>query len=185
MGALEFQLVLLRRMADFQPELVEEAVRKLGTTTTAMREANRRWQAMARGGRGSGGPVRRFTTVLGPAPSRRDITAGGMSCEARQWPVPLWPDLRFEVVTAPGGALVQEWLVRAPRVPVPPLRGVDDLRPWSFVIDDVARALPSTPLEGTAPSRWRLLLTDSGGGRHLADFTWGLLQEVTPVTPAD
>ncbi|MFE3460530.1 hypothetical protein ACFXKD_23535 [Nocardiopsis aegyptia] len=181
MGEREFQLVLLRRMADVRPELVEEAVRRLGASRTEMREANRRWQAAVRGRRGPA----RHAAVLGPAPWRRTVAVGDLSCEARRWPLSLWPDLRFEVVTAPGGAVVQEWLVRPPDSPAPVLRGIGDLRPWSCVIDDVARALPSTPLEGTAPSRWRLLLTDPEGGRHVADFTWGLLQQVTEVRPRE
>ena len=43
-----FALVLLRRMADHQPGLVEDALRELGFGRSVMREANRRWQAMRR-----------------------------------------------------------------------------------------------------------------------------------------
>ncbi|NKQ29088.1 hypothetical protein HF200_33415, partial [Streptomyces galbus] len=45
---LHFQLVLLRRMADHNPDLVEDARRELGVTLLEMREANKRWQAMLR-----------------------------------------------------------------------------------------------------------------------------------------
>ena len=44
---------------------------------------------------------------------------GDLSCEALLWPVPLWPDLRFEVLVAPNGAAWNEWLVRAPGAPSP------------------------------------------------------------------
>lgn len=47
-GPLDFQLVLLRRMADQQPGLVEDARHELGVPLAVMREANRRWQAMVR-----------------------------------------------------------------------------------------------------------------------------------------
>ncbi|MYZ40380.1 hypothetical protein GT002_36095, partial [Streptomyces sp. SID4917] len=53
-GPLEFQLVLLRRMADHQPELVDDARRELGVSLAEMREANRRWQAMVRAPRARG-----------------------------------------------------------------------------------------------------------------------------------
>ena len=41
----EVQLVLLRRMADLQAPLVEEALRRLGSSRSELREANRRWNA--------------------------------------------------------------------------------------------------------------------------------------------
>ncbi|CAM4220474.1 hypothetical protein NORO109296_23100 [Nocardiopsis rhodophaea] len=178
-----FQLVLLRRMADFQPERVEEAVRALGASRTEMREANRRWQAMIRSTRAPTG-ARRYSAVLGPAETVRDQSVGDLACRAHRWPLDLWPDLRFEVVALLNGAVVQEWLVRFTDASAPALRDVTDLEPWSCVIDDVARAFaPATPLEGTAPSRWRLMFsapdTEGHSGRFVADFTWGLLQRVT------
>ncbi|WP_051060700.1 hypothetical protein [Nocardiopsis gilva] len=178
-----FQLVLLRRMADFQPDRVEDAMRALGASRTEMREANRRWQAMVRSRRGPTG-ARRYSAVLGPAETVRDQPIGDLTCRAHRWPLDLWPDLRFEVVALPSGEVVQEWLVRDTDAPAPTLRDVSDLKPWSCVIDDVARAFaPATPLEGTAPSRWRLMFgaPDAEGrdGRFIADFTWGLLQRVT------
>ncbi|MFJ4459739.1 hypothetical protein [Streptomyces sp. NPDC088928] len=154
-GPREFQLVLLRRMADHQPGLVEEARQELSASAAEMREANRRWQAMVRapGGRG-----------------------------ALRWPVPLWPDLRFEVMVAPGGAVWNEWLVRAPGAPGPELRTVEDLRPWSGTVDEVARAFPpARPMEGGAPTRWALAITAPGTGEpYVAEFTWGLFQRLLP-----
>lgn len=44
-GPVAFQLVLLRRMADHHPGLVEDALRTLQVSRADMREANRRWQA--------------------------------------------------------------------------------------------------------------------------------------------
>ncbi|KAF4409696.1 MULTISPECIES: hypothetical protein [Streptomyces] len=185
-GPLMFQLVLLRRMADHQPGLVEDALRELDTGRAVMREANRRWQAMVRSPRARGA-LSRYRSVLGPPESRTARRIGDLDCEALLWPVPLWPDLRFEVLAGPGGQVWNEWLVRAPGSPAPELRTTADLLPWSAVVDEVARAFaPATPLEGSAPTRWRLAFTAPDGGagpaaeprRVIAEFTWGLLQRL-------
>ena len=195
----DFQLVLLRRMADHNPDLVEEARRELGASIADMREANRRWQAMlhsprARAAaslphsrlRSSGGtPIR---SVLGTPESVTARKIGDLECEAWQWPLPLWPDLRFEVLTAPNGAVWNEWLVRAPDTPAPALHTIADLTPWSCTVDETARAFaPARPLEGTAPTRWGLAFTapDGEGVRRevVAEFTWGLLQRVAVRRP--
>ncbi|WP_206319893.1 hypothetical protein [Streptomyces zingiberis] len=178
-----FQLVLLRRMADHQAGLVEDALRELGESRSAMREANRRWQAMVHSPRARGA-LTRYRSVLGPPQSRDARRIGDLTCEALRWPVPLWPDLRFEVLTAPGGQVWNEWLVRAPGAPGPALRTLADLRPWSCTVDEVARAFPpATPMEGSAPTRWRLAFAAPAGAggqprRVVAEFTWGLLQRL-------
>ncbi|GHA87036.1 hypothetical protein [Streptomyces chryseus] len=177
-GPLDFQLVLLRRMADHQPDLVEDARRELGVTLADMREANRRWQAMVRSPRARGSAAR-YRSVLGPPETSARRRIGDLECDALAWPVPLWPGLRFEVLTAPGGAVWNEWLVRAPGAPGPELRAAGDLRPWSCTVDEVARAFPpARPMEGTAPTRWRLGLTLPDGRPCVAEFTWGLLTRV-------
>ncbi|MFD9357835.1 hypothetical protein [Streptomyces sp. NPDC060031] len=186
-GPASFQLVLLRRMADFQPGLAEEARRRLGATLAEQREANKRWQAMAfartPSGRGprsrSRGALARYRSVLGPPESAEPRTIGDLECEALLWPLPLWPDLRFEVLAAPDGAVWNEWLVRAPGARGPVLESAQDLRPWSATVDEVARAFaPARPMEGTAPTRWRLAFT-ARGRPCVAEFTYGLLQEVS------
>ncbi|MEU1848643.1 hypothetical protein ABZ499_04970 [Streptomyces sp. NPDC019990] len=179
---LDFQLVLLRRMADHHPGLVEDARRELGVSIAGMREANRRWQAMVRSPR-SRAPLSRYRSVLGTPESRTPRRIGDLDCEAWLWPVPLWPDLRFEVLTAPNGTVWNEWLVRAPGAKGPEPRTLDDLTPWSCTVDEVARAFaPARPLQGTAPTRWGLAFTapDGQGARWevVAEFTWGLLQRV-------
>ncbi|GGX25237.1 hypothetical protein GCM10010297_53010 [Streptomyces malachitofuscus] len=177
----DFQLVLLRRMADHNPGPVEDARRELGASLADMREANRRWQAMVRSPRPRPA-LSRYRSALGEPESRTPRRVGDLDCEAWQWRLPLWPDLRFEVLTpAAGGAVWNEWLVRAPGVPAPVLRTVEDLTPWSCTVDEAARAFaPARPLEGTAPTRWGLAFTapDATGARHevVAEFTWGLLQ---------
>ncbi|WP_327356220.1 hypothetical protein [Streptomyces sp. NBC_01304] len=180
----DFQLVLLRRMADHNPDLVEDARRRLGTSVADMREANRRWQAMTRSPRGRGA-ASRYRQVLGPPEQTLTRKIGDLECEAQLWPVPLWPDLRFEILLAPTGAVWNEWLIRTPGTAGPTLTGLDDLTPWSATVDEVARAFPpAQPLEGTAPTRWRLLFTapetaDGQRRRCVAEFTWGLLQRLS------
>ncbi|WP_329116863.1 hypothetical protein [Streptomyces sp. NBC_01465] len=178
LSPLDFQLVLLRRMADHQPDLVEDARHRLGVSIAEMREANRRWQAMAHSPR-SRGAAQRYRSVLGAPETAVRKKIGDLECDALLWPVPLWPDLRFEALVAPGGAVWNEWLVRAPGAAGPVLRTAGDLVPWSCTVDEVARAFaPVRPMEGTAPTRWRLAFTPPGGQPHIAEFTWGLLQRV-------
>ncbi|MFB7734694.1 hypothetical protein ACFC08_09925 [Streptomyces sp. NPDC056112] len=177
---LDFQLVLLRRMADHNPDLVEDARRTLGASRAQMREANKRWQAMARSPR-SRSAASRYRSILGEPESTTARRIGDLDCEARSWPVPLWPDLRLEVLAAPDGRVWNEWLVRAPGAEGPDLRTVADLTPWSCTVDEAARAFaPARPLEGTAPTRWGLSFQapDGQGVRRevVAEFTWGLLQ---------
>ncbi|MFF4038609.1 hypothetical protein [Streptomyces sp. NPDC001816] len=177
---LDFQLVLLRRMADHNPDLVEDARRTLGASIADMRETNKRWQAMVRSPR-SRSAAARYRSVLGEPEAVVRRRLGDVDCEARQWALPLWPGLRFEVLVSPDGAVWNEWLVRAPGAPAPKLETLDDLTPWSCTVDEAARAFaPARPLEGTAPSRWGLAFTapDRDGVRHevVAEFTWGLLQ---------
>ncbi|MFF4060060.1 hypothetical protein ACFYZ8_03735 [Streptomyces sp. NPDC001668] len=181
---LDFQLVLLRRMADHNPGLVEDARHALGVSIADMREANRRWQAMVRSPRARAA-ASRYRSVLGAPETVLTRTVGDLECEAWLWPVPLWPDLRFEALLAPNGSTVwNEWLVRAPEAEGPALRTLADLTPWSCTVDEAARAFaPARPLEGTAPTRWGLTFTapDGEGVRRevVAEFTWGLLQRLT------
>ncbi|MFG2469594.1 hypothetical protein ACGFXB_29625 [Streptomyces canus] len=193
---LDFQLVLLRRMADHNPGLVEDARHALGVSIADMREANKRWQAMVRSpprsnelARGhphrARTPASRYRSILGAPETVLTRKVGDLECEAWLWSVPLWPDLRFEALLAPNGSTVwNEWLIRAPEAEGPALRTLDDLTPWSCTVDEAARAFPpARPLEGTAPTRWGLRFTapDEQGVRRevVAEFTWGLLQRFT------
>ncbi|MEU9122324.1 hypothetical protein AB0C96_21105 [Streptomyces sp. NPDC048506] len=178
-GPVAFQLVLLRRMADHHPGLVEDALRELGVSRADMREANRRWQARMHAP-GAGG-VQPYRALLGSPETVAPRRIGDLTCEALTWPVPLWPDLRFEVLTAARGTVWNAWLVRAPGAPAPELRTTADLTPWSCTVDEVARAFaPARPMEGSAPTRWRLACTvpgpDGAPQDIVAEFTWGLYQ---------
>ncbi|EDY57039.1 hypothetical protein [Streptomyces sviceus] len=179
----DFQLVLLRRMADHNPDLVEGARRTLGASIADMREANKRWQAMVRSPRARAA-ASRYRSVLGVPETVLTRKVGDLECEAWLWPVPLWPDLRFEVLLSPAGAVWNEWLIRAPGAKGPGLHTLADLTPWSCTVDEAARAFPpARPLEGTAPTRWGLAFRapDEEGVRRevVAEFTWGLLQRLT------
>lgn len=178
----DFQLVLLRRMADHNPGPVEDARHLLGVSVADMREANKRWQAMVRSPR-SRAAASRYRSVLGTPETVLTRKIGDLECEAWLWPVPLWADLRFEVLLSPTGAVWNEWLIRAPGAVGPDLRTLADLTPWSCTVDEAARAFaPAHPLEGTAPTRWGLAFTapDAQGVRHevVAEFTWGLIQRI-------
>lgn len=104
-------------MADHNPDLVEDARHELGVSIADMREANRRWQAMLHAPR-SRAATSRYRSILGTPESVTPRQIGDLACEALLWPVPLWPDLRFEVLVAPNGIAWNEWLVRAPGTPV-------------------------------------------------------------------
>ncbi|MCX5201386.1 hypothetical protein OG897_07965 [Streptomyces sp. NBC_00237] len=168
-------------MADHQPGLVEDARIAMGVSLTDMREVNRRWQAMVRSPRARGA-VERYRSVLGPPEAVVRRKAGDLECEATQWRVPLWPDLRLEVITGPGGVAWNEWLVRAPGAAGPVLTSAADLVPWSATVDEVAGAFgkfgPVRMLDGAAPTRARLAVTLPGGEARVAEFTWGLFQEL-------
>lgn len=182
LSALDFQLVLLRRMADFQPGLVEDAQRTLGVTRARMREANRRWNALTH--------TRRrppHAAFLGPPETTSRQRVGDLVTECRSWPLPLWPDLRFHLLLAPDGTPWHETLSRAPGSGAPALRTLADLTPWSCTLDEAAAAFPrARPLEGSAPTRWRLALTapDTAGRPRAvtAEFTYGLLQRCSVTT---
>ena len=178
----EFQLVLLRRMADYQPGLVEDAVRALDSSRTEMREVNARWQRILRSRTFPRGR-RRYEAVLGPPADAGERRVGDVVCEVASWPpFPLWPGLRFEITMAPDGSVAQEWLVREPGSPVPELRTVDDLAPWTCVVGDLAaRWDGAANQDGDAPSRWHVGFTAPDGSSYVAHFVWGLLQDVVSV----
>jgi hypothetical protein len=189
-GVTEFQLVLLRRMADFQPELVEQARTELGASATRMREANAYWQRMTRSG------TFRLTVpalcgFLGAPVAETRRTAGntGILLHLTRWTMPLWPDLQLEAIAAPDGAVMDYSLARDRAAPVPKLARLDDLEPWSCVIGDVATAFqPARMREGCAPSRRELLFAAPGDDERpvpaRGEFVYGLLQRVERIDPA-
>jgi hypothetical protein len=175
-GRREFQLVLLRRMADYQPDLAVSAARSLGASRTETREVNARWQRILRSARFPGGE-RRLRIVLGPPAEEADRRVGDVVCRTAWWELSLWPDLRFEAVFGPDGSIVREWLVRPAG---PRLDG--ELTPWSCVVGDVAeRYAPVRHHPDTTPSRWQVVFSPGDGRSLVAHFVWGLLQTLTEL----
>lgn len=181
----EFQLVLLRRMADYQPGLVAAAMRSLDATRTEMRHVNARWQRILRSPRFPAGE-RRLRMALGPPSGSAERRFGDVLCRTDRWELSLWPDLRFEALVGPDGSVLHEWLVRPRESPAPRLESVADLTPWSCVVSDVAERFAATEHQGdTLPSRWQVAFTATGPGAgsgeprsYVAHFVWGLLQTV-------
>src|SRR3569833_2326420 len=93
----EFQLVLLRRMADYQPDLVAAAMRSLDATRTEMRAVNARWQRILRSSRFPGGE-RRLRMVLGPPAAGAGRRVGGVACRTDWWGLSLRQDLGVGVL---------------------------------------------------------------------------------------
>jgi len=175
--------MLLRRMADYQPVMVEDTVRELGAPRDAVRLASRRWQAMIRSRTFPGGS-RRYRLVLGAPRAAFERQVGDLTLEVNRWALPLWPDLRFETVSVPDGPVLQEWLVRPDPATRPRLDTVADVRPWTCVVGDFGHGFDAARhLDDGAPSRWAVTFTapdgDGHDGRYLARFVWGLLQQVT------
>ncbi|WP_323189350.1 hypothetical protein [Kitasatospora sp. NBC_00240] len=177
--------MLLRRTADFHPDPVGQAVRRLGATRSDLWEANKRWRALIRSSRLPYG-ARRYAAALGPPEAVIPRRLGDLDCTAKHRALPLWPGLRFDILLGPAGgpaAPLNEWLVRAPGLPAPTPRVLADLTPWSCVVADVAAAFPpAMPHEGSAPTRRELDFTapDATGRPRpcTAEFSWGLLREV-------
>jgi hypothetical protein len=170
----EFCLVLLRRMADLRPDLVADALPRLGATRAEAHAAHTRWQALQHSARAPRGLALR-SAVLGPPEETEDRRFGDLDLEVRRWPLPLWPHLYWEVLTGPGGSVLQEHLVRAPDSPVPPATPAR-LRVWEHTLDDVVDLRGATSVDPGVVTRWEVHLP--GGVR--ARFVWGLLQAVGP-----
>ena len=182
LSAAEFPLVLLRRMADYQPELVENARTRLGYDVTEMRAVNATWQRMLRS-RHSRGSLGQLHRVLGKPVEVIERKVGDAACRCEQWEITqeVWPGLRFEAFIGPGDMLLKEHLVRAPGVPRPTLPSLSDLTPWSCVLGDAAMAFGRLrQLEGSAPTRdLALVEVDDGTGVKVTaatEFVYGLLQ---------
>jgi hypothetical protein len=169
----EFCLVLLRRMADLRPDLVAEALPRLSATRGQAHAAHTRWQALQHSPRAPRGLALR-TAVLGPPEELEDRRFGDLDLQVRRWPLPLWPHLYWEVLSGPGGSVLQEHLVRAPDSPVPRAAAVR-LRVWEHVLDDVVGLPGARSVDPGVVTRWEVHLP--GGVR--AQFVWGLLQQVS------
>ena len=175
-GPWEFQLMLLRRMADFQPELVTSALDEMGATRAQQRAAHHRWQQLQRSTRFDHG-IRGVRAALGPPESDAEHDTAYGPVREQRWRLPyLWPDLRWCVLSGPGGTVLQSELVRVrPREPALP-SSASPPAPWSLVVADAAPHL-AHHRDDTLTSRTVLWLPSPDGDTHRLTFVWGLLQE--------
>ena len=173
----EFCLVLLRRMADVRPDLVADALPRVGATRAEAHAAHTRWQALQHSRRAPRGLALR-TAVLGPPEELEDRRFGDLDVQVRRWPLPLWPHLYWEVLTGPGGSVLNEHLVRAPDSPVPRATA-RDLRVWQHVLDDVIGLPGAASVDPGVATRWEVHLP----GDVRATFVWGLLLKVSAARP--
>lgn len=165
--------MLLRRMADLRPDLVAGALPRLGATRGEAHAAHTRWQQLQHSRRAPRGLALR-TAVLGPPEEVEDRRFGDLDVQVRRWPLPLWPHQWWEVLSGPGGAVLNEQLVRAPGSPVPPAsRG--RLLVWEHTLDDVVGLPGAHGRDPGVATRFDVRLP--GGAR--ASFVWGLLQQVS------
>ena len=168
----EFQLMLLRRMADFQPDLVRAAYEELGAGHTEYMAAHNRWQTMLRSRRAPAG-LDLYQAVLGPPETSRDVAVGDATTTMCTWRLPgLWPDLRWQAVIGFNRVVLDAGLVR--EGPPPALPPPDRLAPWSCVIADALAAYPDARQHNPdVPTQWLLQV-----GPAELWFVHGLLQTV-------
>jgi hypothetical protein len=178
---LDLQLALLTRMRDYQPGLVEDAIRAAGTTPAHQRAAHRRWQALRRS-RSMPPGTAGYEAVLGAPAELRTVTEGGFSCHVRRWPVPeIWPSLAWEVTTDPSDLdILNQWLVRGPNRVAALV--TDQLQPWSCVATDII-GRGGRPVDSEVPSRLHIVV-DRPEGSAVCTFVWGLLQRHEPAGPS-
>ncbi|MEU8077725.1 hypothetical protein AB0B31_20005 [Catellatospora citrea] len=175
----EFQLMLLRRMFDFQPELVEAACAELSASHAEYMGAHNRWQTMLRS-RSAPKGLLLYEAVLGPADERREVPYGDAVLTAHRWRLAgLWPELRWEALVGTEDFVLHGWLVRAADSAVPELGPVEGLAPWSCVVDDVLARFPGArQRDPEVPARWGVDVPVDGGGVCRLMFVHGLLQQV-------
>jgi hypothetical protein len=180
---LEVQLVLLRRMADLQAPLVEDALRRLRSSRAEMREANRRWNAVAFG---RPGPLRhsRFLRALGrPAVDHEPVRASSAATLRSCWPLDLWPGLWLQVVVDDRDVVWHHGLVRAAGTPAPVLRRPQDAAPWSCVLAECVAAFENVVFHDVDLTGHEAITCTAPGGatRWLIRSVWGLVQQVEPA----
>jgi hypothetical protein len=167
----EFALMLLRRMADYQPDLVRDAYTRLGATRTDYLKAFTRWQTMLRSRRAPGG-LDLLHAVLGPEDDHHLVRTGDVTASVCHWRLPLWPDLRWQAIVGAANVVIDGTLVRATDTPAPDLP--ESPAPWSCVVADTFDRWPDArQVNPDVPARW---LVETA--RHRLWFAHGLLQLV-------
>ncbi|GAA1401754.1 hypothetical protein GCM10009662_25520 [Catellatospora coxensis] len=175
--------MLLRRMADFQPELVQAACARLSASHTDYMRAHQRWQTMLRSPTAPKG-LALYEAVLGPADEQAQIAYGDAELTAYSWrPAGLWPQLRWQALVGDRDFVLHGSLVRAPDCPVPQLGEADRPAPWSCVVGDVLTRYPhARQHDPQTPARWAVDVPGPAGAVYQMMFVHGLLQQVTRQT---
>lgn len=165
--------MLLRRMADFQPDLVEAARSELGASHSEYMAAHNRWQSMLHAKRAPRG-LALYRAALGPPDTQEPRQVGDVTVIACSWRLPgLWPTLRWEAIVGVGNVVLHGWLVRASGA------APDNLAPWSCVVGDVIARYPhAEQADPDIPTQWLVRL-----GSHQLWFVHGLLQATRPTPP--
>lgn len=179
--------MLLRRMADFHPGLVADALAELGATPAEHRAAHHRWQQLMHSSRFDHG-VGGLRAALGPP--ELDVVRSTAFARVREqrWSLSevLWPDLRWCVLSDVEGQILTAELVRdPPRSQLdPPLTepSCPPPQPWSIVIADVAPFVRHTR-DDPMTSR-TILWLPRGQDTLTLVFVWGLLQTAEVCPPA-
>ena len=156
--------MLLRRMADFQPGLVTAALDEMGATRAHQRAAHHRWQQLLRSARFDHG-IAGIRAALGPPESDAEHDTAYGPVREQRWRLPyLWPDLRWCVLSGPGGTVLQSELVRVrPREPALPSSRLTA----GAVVAGGGRRRPSPrPPPGRHPHQPHRALAAVAGRRH-------------------
>lgn len=177
--------MLLRRMADVQPELVAEAYTRASASHAEYMAAHNRWQSLLRSRRGPGG-LDLYRAVLGPADAERFEWWGDLGVTAYSWRLPaVWPWLRWEILIDSSGAVLHGELHRVVGTPAADLASPDRLAPWSCVVSEIEpRFRGARPADPDMPSRWVIYVDGADGQEWRLLFVHGLLQTCAPSARA-
>ncbi|MEW1846150.1 hypothetical protein AB0392_50050 [Nonomuraea angiospora] len=174
----QFELSLMHRMRDLNPERVEDALRVMGATRAELRAAHAQWTRMLHSPRAP----KTLRPLLGRPAYEGTTAVGILTCGVSRWALPSWPGLEFEVLSGPGGETWNQWFVRPGE---PRTLSFAELAPWSCVVADVAASFPgAVHLEGQAPHHWAVGF-GHGGAAYRARFVYGLCQRIDAVRPED
>jgi hypothetical protein len=169
--------MLLRRMADFQPELVTRAYRRLDATRADYLAAHRRWQELLRSARAPTG-LALHRAVLGPGAQERRLRLGDAEATAWSWPLPaLWPDLRWRVLVGVADVVLAAGLARASDAAPPRLPSARRLRPWSVTLPEVLAGYPTArQVDPETPGHALVLVGRAGAPPYRLWFAHDLYQ---------
>ncbi|MEV4397827.1 hypothetical protein [Nonomuraea sp. NPDC049607] len=173
-GVRQFELALMHRMRDLNPQRVEQALADVDASRAELRAAHTHWTRLAHSATAPKGRAA-LRMALGPPAYAGTTPFGSLTCDVTRWRLPSWPELEFEALTGPGGEVWNLWFVRP---------GGDrrlsfaDLTPWECVVADVGASFPvSAQGEGSAPHHWAVDFACAGTPRR-ALFVYGLYQRL-------